>query len=71
MTKRRYRTMESVWKKIVSLKKNYTIIPKEQIYSKKMNLIYRDICYYNLYEKYLCGGISYEDWQKIIEYMTL
>ena len=28
MTKRGYRTMESIWKKIVSLKEDYIIIPK-------------------------------------------
>ena len=65
MTKRGYRTMNSVWEKIVSLKENYTIVPKEQIYYEKMNPVYLDICYYNLYEKFLCGGISEEDWERI------
>lgn len=65
MTKRGYRTTNSVWEKIVSLKENYTIIPKEQIYLEKMDLTYLDICYYNLYEKFLCGGISKENWEKI------
>lgn len=65
MTKRGYRTMNSVWEKIISLKKDYIIVPKEQIYYKKMNPVYLDICYYNLYEKFLCGGISEEDWERI------
>lgn len=55
MTKRGIRTMNSVWDKIVSLKPNYTILPLEEVYSKKMNNLYLKICYYNLYEKYLCG----------------
>ena len=40
-------------------------IPKEYIYEDKMNKEYLKICYYNLLEKYRCGGISHEEWQKI------
>ncbi len=65
MTRRGYRTMNSVWEKIVSLKLNYTILPLKTIYPEKMNTVYLNICYYNLYEKYLCGGIKQEDWDKI------
>lgn len=65
MAKRGYRTMNSVWEKITSLKPNYTILPFEIIYLAKMNKIYFDVCWYNLYEKYLCGGISNKDWMKI------
>lgn len=65
MTRRGYRTMNSVWEKITSLKLNYTILPLEVIYPEKMDTLYLNICYYNLYEKYLCGGIKQEDWDKI------
>lgn len=66
MNKRGYRTMESVWKKIADLKpEGYTILPIEKIYFNKMNQEYLLICYYNLYEKYMCGGISWEDFNKI------
>ena len=65
MTRRGYRTMNSVWEKIVSLKSDYTILPLKEVYAKKMNNTYFDICWYNLYEKYLCGGIKEEDWVKI------
>lgn len=65
MTKRGYRTMNSVWEKITSLKPDYTILPFEIIYLTKMNKIYFDACWYNLYEKYLCGGIKEEDWVKV------
>ena len=65
MTSRGYRTMNSVWDKITNLQPDYTILPFEEVYKEKMNNTYLEICYYNLYEKYLCGGISKEDWDKI------
>lgn len=65
MTKRGYRTVECVWQKIVSLKPNYTLIEPYYIYQNKMNWQYFLICYYNLYEKWTCGGISDEDAKKI------
>lgn len=67
MTNRGYRTMDSVWNKIVSLKPDYKLLPFKDVYPEKMNLSYANICYYNLYEKMLCGGIKFEDWQKIDE----
>ena len=70
MTKRGYRTMESVWKKITDLKpEGYTILPIDKVYFNKMNQEYLLICYYNLYEKYMCGGISWEDFNKIKKIM--
>ena len=65
ITRRGYRTMNSVWDKITALKPNYTILPLKEVYARKMNNTYFDICWYNLYEKYLCGGIKDEDWVKI------
>ena len=65
MTKRGYRTMNSVWDKIISLKPDYTILPLDKIYNNKMNNDYLTICYYNLYEKYLCNSIVIEDWRRI------
>lgn len=55
MTKRGIRTMNSVWEKIVSLKPNYKLLTLDDVYKEKMNDLYLKICYYNLYEKYLCG----------------
>ena len=66
MTKRGYRTMNSVWEKIVSLKSNWVRLPHNEIYKEKMNNTYLEICYYNLYEKYLCGGIDGYDFGKIM-----
>lgn len=55
MTARKYRTMNSVWDKIVSLKPNWTLLPLEEVYKNKMSEFYLTVCYYNLYEKYDCG----------------
>jgi len=65
MTTRGYRTMDSVWEKIKSLKPNFILIPIDKIYKNKMNATYSTICYYNLFEKFLCGGISLTEWEKI------
>lgn len=66
MTRRSYRTMNSVWEKIVNLKANWVKLPHNEIYKEKMNNTYLEICYYNLYEKYLCGGIDGYDFGKIM-----
>ena len=65
LTRRGYRTMESVWKKITTLKPSYNILPLEGIYPEKMDNTYWTICYYNLKEKWLRGGILFKDWEKI------
>lgn len=67
MTSRGYRTMNSVWDKITSLKPDWNKILFEDIYKEKMDKIYLTICYYNLYEKYLCGGIEQKYWNLIIK----
>ena len=63
MTARKYRTMNSVWDKIVSLKPNWTLLPLEEVYKNKMNEFYLTVCYYNLYEKYDCG--MFDDFDEI------
>lgn len=55
MTARKYRSMNSVWDKIVSLKPDWTLLPIEEVYKNKMSDFYLTVCYYNLYEKYDCG----------------
>lgn len=65
MTRRGYRTMDSVWNKIISLKPDWKEIQLGNIYHEKMNTDYFQICYYNLREKWLCGGIKAEEWGKI------
>ena len=66
VTNRGYRTMNSVWDKITALSADYKILPLEEVYKEKMNDDYFNICYYNLYEKMLCGGIMPETWQQIV-----
>ena len=65
MTKRGYKTMQSVEDKIKLLNPSYKEISFEQLYKDWHNERYFLQCFYNLQEKYDCGGISEEDWQKI------
>lgn len=58
MTRRNYRTMNSVWDKIVALKPDWKLLPFTDVYPEKMDDVYLEICSWNLYEKYICGGIS-------------
>lgn len=67
MKSRGYRTMNSVWDKIAALKPDWKLLPIEDVYKEKMNSVYYLICYHNLLEKALCGGIKKEDWIKIQE----
>ena len=55
MTRRGYRTMDSVWNKIVSLKPNWELLHLENVYHEKMDDTYLEICSWNLSEKHLCG----------------
>lgn len=67
LTNRGIRTMNYVWDNICSLKEDYNLLPLEEVYKKKMNGMYLRICFYNLYEKYLCGMISDEEIAPIYE----
>lgn len=69
MTKRGYKTMDSVWNKITAVyNDDYNLLPLNEIFSEWMNDTYFTICYYNLMEKWLRGGISFSEWQKIEDY---
>ena len=63
MNARKYRTMNSVWEKIESLKPDWNLLPIEEVYKGKMNDFYLTVCYYNLYEKYDCG--MFDDFDEI------
>lgn len=67
MTRRGYRTMDSVWNKICSVCDNYNILPIEELYPDWHNEKYIRQCIYNLEEKYDCGGIKEEDFKKIVD----
>jgi len=71
MTKRGYRTMNSVWDKIIALKPEWKLLPLSEIYREEMNHTYYIICYYNLMEKWLRGGVANEDWEKIQNWDTI
>ena len=71
MTIRKYRTMDSVWNKIVAVKPDWQEVPYCNLYFDWMNNEYFDICYYNLLEKYRCGGIREDDWEDIEKIHTI
>lgn len=66
MTRRGYKTMDKVWIKITSLKPNWELVKKENLFPNWHNERYLRQCYYNLEEKYDCGGIREEDYNKIL-----
>ena len=74
MTRRGYRTMESVWNKIYCTRETnfgeMEIIPLAELFPDWHNHRYLTQCYHNLEEKYDCGGISEEAFQKIYEIYT-
>lgn len=45
--------------------KRVAIVYKDELFSEWMNERYLRQCYYNLQEKYDCGGITEDEWQKI------
>lgn len=68
MTRRGYRTMDSVWNKIIAVVDgDYNILPVEELFPGWHNSRYFTQCYYNLEEKYDCGGINEEQFDKIRE----
>ena len=66
---RGYKTKSSTWKNIESVCNDINIFPLDDIYINWHNKDYLQICYWNLKEKYLCGGIPKEEWLPIFEYM--
>ena len=70
MTKRGYKTMDKVWNNICSvIDGEYNILPKNELFPHWHNHRYLAQCYYNLEEKYDCGGISQEEFYKIVDVM--
>ena len=65
MSSRNYRTMDSVWNKIVGVCPDWKLISMDKLYPEWMNLEYLEICYWNLREKHICGGITEEEWKPI------
>ena len=68
MTQRGYRTMDSVMKKIALVNEGGLTFPADSaLYDDWHNERYFLQCYYNLQEKYDCGGITPTDWEKIYQ----
>ena len=69
MTRRGYRTMESVWNKIYCTRETdygeMEIVPLEDLFPGWHNDRYLEQCYFNLEEKYDCGGVTQEWFEKI------
>lgn len=66
ITKRKYKTMNKVWDKIISVTdSDYNILPIKELFPYWHNERYFIQCFHNLEEKYDCGGISKDDWSKI------
>ena len=59
--------MDRVWDKIVLLKPNWKIISFDELLNNWHTSRYLTQCYYNLEEKYDCGGINNNDFSKILE----
>ena len=74
MTRRGYRTMDSVWNKIYCTRETdfgeMEIVPLAELFPDWHNNRYLTQCYHNLEEKYDCGGISEEAFQKIYDVYT-
>lgn len=69
MTRRGYRTMDSVWNKIYCTREidygELQILPIEDLFPGWHNDRYLEQCYFNLEEKYDCGGVDKEWFEKI------
>lgn len=70
MTRRGYRTMDSVWNKILQTQEvnygDFHILPIEDLFPNWHNEKYIRQCIYNLEEKYDCGGVTDEAFEKIV-----
>ena len=62
---RDYHPSDAVWKKIEDLKPDWNPMGLEEVYPEKMDEMYLNICFWNLYEKFLCGGITKQEFEKI------
>ena len=70
MTMRGYRTTKTVWDKIEKLNPNWQTVDFNELFKNWMDNTYLTVCYWNLVEKYQCGGISQEEWDKIKNFIN-
>ena len=66
MIRRGYKTMESVWCKILDTNDGtFELVSIEDLFPDWHNDRYLEQCYFNLEEKYDCGGIAQEWFEEI------
>ena len=69
MTRRGYRTMDSVWDKIYCTRETdygeMEFVPLGDLFPGWHNDRYLEQCYFNLEEKYDCGGVDEEWFRKV------
>lgn len=66
MTRRGYKTMESVWCKILDTNGGaFELVSIEDLFPGWHNDRYLEQCYFNLEEKYDCGGVAQEWFEKV------
>lgn len=73
MTKRGYAVSKSVLEKMFDyISFDFRTEPKhDEVFNKWHTQNYLRQCYYNLEEKWDCGGIPDKEWNKILEFMLL
>ena len=71
MARRGYKTMDKVWNKIVALKPNWQLIETYNLFPEWHNERYLIQCFFNLQEKYDCGGLSKDDYIAICKVVIL
>ena len=67
MTKRGYRTMNSVWEKITSLKPDWKPIDFNDLFWLWHDDRYLKQCFYNLEEKFDCGGVDAKVYKAMVQ----
>lgn len=64
----RHETIDRLEMDINYDKHNNSLLDRD-IFKGWHDVIYMKICYYNLFEKYLCGGITQYDWSEVCHYV--
>ena len=67
MENRKYKCDFSKFSKWIDIDENHNSFTMEELFKDWHNKDYLKICYWNLYEKFLCGGITEQEWEKIVK----
>lgn len=66
--KRGYKVNFTSWEKWMNVKEMGVLIPFDDLFKDWHNDRYLTQCLFNLQEKYDCGGIPEEEWEKIVRF---